>query len=310
MLVAAPLRWDEVCFAVPALRALNASGLKIGILCPAEQREFWETLPELALIELPPSVRSLLPKVRGKWASSLCWDVGPAAQVARLAEIPRRIGPPAGRFIKHFTHPLEFSEKPTEHRVWFYLSALEKLGIPTVKPEFFVPVNIGISPVKGAVLLSPESDFGGTHEWPIERWKEIGERLLAAGCRVTVAGMRQKRGSLAQTLAAELGSEVEFFHAAPLAGTMPLLAVHELVVAADGHLPHLASHVGATCVTLFGPNDPQWKRPMGKRHAMVRHHVECAPCLLARCRLDMRCQRELEIERVWAAVKGKLGLAD
>ena len=38
-----------------------------------------------------------------------------------------------------------------------------------------------------------------------------------------------------------------------------------------------------TDVTLFGPNDPAWKRPLGKRHAVVRRHVECAPCLAARC---------------------------
>lgn len=310
MLVAAPERWDEVCFAVPALRALIASGIKVGVLCPAEQREFWETLPELAVIECPTRVRSVVPTIRGKWASALCWELGRAANAARLAEIPRRLGPQNGRFIKHFTDTLELSEKPTEHRVRFYLSALEKMGIATVKPEFFAPVDIGIAPVKRTVLLSPESEFGANHEWLIERWKEIGTRLLAAGCRLTVAGVHEKRGSMAQTLAEELESEVEFFHAAPLAGTLPLLAVHELVVTADSYLPHLASHVGATCVTLFGPNDPQWKRPLGKRHVMVQRHAECAPCLSSRCPLDLRCQNELEVERVWTAVKSKLAITD
>ena len=32
-MVAAPERWDETCFAVPAVRALVASGLGVGILC-------------------------------------------------------------------------------------------------------------------------------------------------------------------------------------------------------------------------------------------------------------------------------------
>jgi ADP-heptose:LPS heptosyltransferase len=112
---------------------------------------------------------------------------------------------------------------------------------------------------------------------------------------------------LGKRLAAELGEGVEFFHASPLAGALPLLAVHGLVIAADSSLPHLAAHVGATCVTLFGPNDPVWKRPLGRRHGVVRRHVECAPCLMAKCPLDMRCQNELETGRVWAAVTGKLG---
>jgi ADP-heptose:LPS heptosyltransferase len=79
------------------------------------------------------------------------------------------------------------------------------------------------------------------------------------------------------------------------------------VIAADGSLPHLAAHAGATCVTLFGPNDPVWKRPLGKRHAVVRRHVECAPCLLGKCPLDGRCQRELEADRVWAAIEAITG---
>jgi ADP-heptose:LPS heptosyltransferase len=86
-----------------------------------------------------------------------------------------------------------------------------------------------------------------------------------------------------------------------------MLAGYRLVIAADGSLPHLAAHAGATCVTLFGPNDPVWKRPLGRRHTVVCRHVECTPCLLGKCPLDMRCQRELATDRVWAAVRKQLG---
>jgi ADP-heptose:LPS heptosyltransferase len=134
---------------------------------------------------------------------------------------------------------------------------------------------------------------------------EIARKLAGHGCRITVAGMHRQNG-VARQLAARMEEVGAFFHADPLAGTLPLLAVHGLVVAADGSLSHLAAHAGATCVTLFGPNDPVWKRPLGKRHAVVRRHVECAPCLLPKCRLDMRCQNELEVERVWSVIRSKL----
>lgn len=103
-------------------------------------------------------------------------------------------------------------------------------------------------------------------------------------------------------MAERLGGETGFFHAEPLAGALPQLAVQELTVAADGSLPHLAAHAGSTCVTLFGPNDAAWKRPLGKRHKVVKRHVECAPCLSAKCLLDGRCQAELEVARVLAAI--------
>jgi len=189
--------------------------------------------------------------------------------------------------------------------VRFYLSAIEEMGVNTRSPEFFAAACLGIEPVPSAVLLCPDSDFGPSHEWKPERWLEIARSLIESSRRITIAGLKGGRG-LGESLAAELGDDATFFQASPLSGTLPLLAVHELVIAADGSLPHLAAHAGSTCVTLFGPNDPAWKRPLGKRHAVVRHHVECAPCLLAKCPLDMRCQRELETRRVLAAVVDKL----
>jgi ADP-heptose:LPS heptosyltransferase len=306
MLVAAPERWDEACFAVPAVRALMASGLGIGIMCHEGQKGFWQTLKGLELLVLPMKAKVAAAEIRGKWQAALVWEQGLAADAVNISGVPRRLGPAGKKLKKLLTHPLVFAEKPLEHRVHFYLSAVEEMGINTLNPEFFSPVHIGIEPVAGAVLLSPDSDFGPSHEWPLERWLETGRNLIDKGCRVTVAGMDGGRG-LGKRLAAELGEGVEFFHASPLAGALPLLAVHGLVIAADSSLPHLAAHVGATCVTLFGPNDPLWKRPLGRRHGVVRRHVECAPCLMAKCPLDMRCQNELETGRVWAAVTGKLG---
>lgn len=306
MLVAAPERWDEACFAVPAVRALMASGLTVGVICLPEQREFWETLPGLKVIERPGKPKQLAPLLAGNWQAALHWEDGFAMDAAVMAKVPRRLGPAAGRLARKLTHSLTNMGEPLDHRVRFYLSALEEMGIATGDPEFFAPADIGVVPVKNAVLLSPESDFGPSHEWLPERWLEIAHRLMDEGCRVTVAGLDERRQSAAESLAGELGDGVEFFRAEPLAGALPLLAVHSLVISADASLPHLAAHAGATCITLFGPNDPQWKRPLGRRHAVARRHVECAPCLMAKCPMDLRCQHELEVERVWAAVSAKL----
>lgn len=307
MLVAAPERWDEACFAVPALRAMVASGLGVGVLCGEGQREFWETIEDLVVIPFPPKAKAkaVAGEIRGNWQAALAWEFGFAAEVFKIAGIPRRLGQEERKLKKLLTHPLAFSVGPLEHRVRYYLSAVEALGIETAKLEFFAAAAMGIEPVAGAVLLCPGSDFGPSHEWPIARWVEIGQTLIESGHRITVASVDGGRG-LGKILAGNLGEGVEFFHAAPLAGALPLLAVHQLVIAADGSLPHLAAHAGSTCVVLFGPNDPAWKRPLGKRHGIVRRHVECAPCLLPKCPLDMRCQNELETDRVWQAVQEKL----
>jgi len=308
MLVAAPERWDEACFAVPALRAMMASGVGVGVLCAESRREFWETVCGLTVLDFPDkaNAKMVAARIGGEWQASLAWEPGPA-DAFQKAGIPRRLGPGERRLLKRLTHPLAVAVSPLEHRVRWYLATVEELGIPTVKPEFFAPADIGIEPEPRAVLLCPGSDFGASHEWELERWIALGKWLLENGRRVTVAGVDGGR-NLGRPLAELLGDGVEYFHAAPLAGAMPLLAVHALVIAADGSLPHLAAHVGATCVTLFGPNDPDWKRPLGKRHAVVRRHVECAPCLQPKCALDRRCQLELEATHVIRLAAEKLCL--
>jgi len=301
MLVAAPERWDEACFVVPAVRALISSGLTVGVICLPEQRDFWKTLPALEVLERPHKAKLLAPMLAGNWKAALLWEDGFAADAAIIAKVPRRLGPSIGKLAKKLTHPLTCLDKPLEHRVNFYLSAVKEMGIPTTNPEFFAPAVIGIEIVRKSVLLSPESDFGSSHEWLPERWLEMARQLIDDGYMVTVAGIGSRRQSMAQALACELGDAVKFEEVS-LMNALPMLAAQQWVIAADGSLPHLAAHAGATCITLFGPNDPQWKRPLGRRHAVVRCHVECAPCLLEKCPLDLRCQRELEVDRVWETV--------
>ncbi|MCX8495315.1 MAG: hypothetical protein ORN51_03940 [Akkermansiaceae bacterium] len=308
MLVAAPERWDEACFAVPAVRALMAAGMAVGVVCPADQRGFWESLNGLAVMDflLNSKPKVVAAGVSGTWEASLAWDTGVAAEVFKIAGISRRLGIAERKLSKLLTHPLEVRVGPLEHRVRHYLAAVELLGIDTERAEFFMPADLGIHRIDGSVLLCPGSDFGPSHEWEIERWVELGLKLLDTGKSVSVAVEGGGRG-LGQMLAARLGDGVEILSWSLGGDAWPLLANYAVVIAADGSLPHLAAHAGATCVTLFGPNDPAWKRPLGRRHAVVRRHVECAPCLLAKCPLDRRCQVELETERVWRAVADKLG---
>jgi ADP-heptose:LPS heptosyltransferase len=306
MLVAAPERWDEACFAVPALRAMVAAGLETGILCPASQCDLWQTVSGVRVVDYPAKVKSkqMAWEISGNWQASLAWETGFAADVFKIAAIPRRLGPSERKLNKLLTHPLEFTVGPLEHRVRHYLAAVESLGIPTGQPEFFASAALGIDPVPDAVLLSPSSDFGPSHEWPFERWLEIGKSLMSSGWSITVASIEGDRG-LGKTLADALGVHAEWF----AFGVLLPLAGYRLVIAADGSLPHFASHAGATCVVLFGPNDPAWKRPLGRRHTVIRRHVECAPCLLSKCPLDLRCQGELTTERVWQAVAEKLAIS-
>lgn len=307
LLVAAPTRWDEACFSVAAVRAMIASGLRVGVLCHQEQHALWQSLPHLEILTAPPKTKpkAIAPMIRNAWQAAMLWEPGVLSQAIHAAGVPRRLGPGDRSLKKCLTQPLKVADQGRDHRVRFYLSSVEEMGIPTLNPEFFAAADHGIAPLLGSVLICPDSDFGPSHEWPLERWLEIARILIQNKQQVTVACHGTGRG-LGQALGKQLAQEATVLHASPLASAIPALAQHALVIAADGSLPHLAAHFGATCVTLFGPNDPTWKRPLGRRHTVVRQHVPCAPCLLEKCPLDARCQRDLSSERVAVAVLAHL----
>jgi ADP-heptose:LPS heptosyltransferase len=264
MIIAAPERWDEACFAVPAVRALHRNGLIGAMACHADQELLWKSVCAIPCFTFSnkTSTGQLASSIGSDWEASLVWDLGIAAKTFAKAKIQRRLGPSDPGFKKLLTHPLKAQESPTEHRVRLYLNSVEEMGISASQPEYFMPASLGIPAKPQSVLLCPDSDFGPSHEWPLDRWQLIAEALIAKGKKITVAVAIGSR-NLGKILAGRLGSDAEICHAAPLGAALTNLATFQLIIAADGSLPHLAAYTGGTCLTLFGPNDPNWKRPLG-----------------------------------------------
>ena len=297
MLVAAPERWDEACFAVPAVRALATAGMEVGVLCAAGQADFWRTLEgiEVRIFDGKPDVAG--------WDTVLAWEFGAMAKALREAGAARRLAPAGDKALEKWaTDPVKTKVRVLEHRVRYFLSTVEALGVATREARLFAAADMEVDHPEDVVLLCPDSDFGPSHEWTLERWVEVANRLREKhGLAIEVASVRGDR-----RFERALGGAVPFVDATALAPLLGRLAGYRLVVAADGSLPHVAGHAGATCVVLFGPNDPGWRRPLGKRHTVVKHHVECAPCLMPKCRLDMRCQQRLEVDAVMKAILDNL----
>lgn len=308
VLVAAPVAWRDACFAVPAVRAIGHArpGAVLGVVCPEQQVELWQGLEIGHLVSYPEgaSARRIAAGLRdggADWWSAVLWEAGPVADACARLAIPERLGPAAAGLGKRLTRVVETPAPAAAvpaHRVRQFLDFLDELAI-----EAFVPRNFAAPPAPAdrdpaALVLAPDSDFGPASEWIAECWVELARRLSEAGPRsLTVLGMAGGRG-LGRAVAAELGEAAVFREVTSPGQSIAVLAAHGFCVSADSSLAHLASHVGCRCVTLFGPGDPIRLRPLGPLNRVVRQHVECAPCLLRKCPLDLRCQRELTVLRV------------
>jgi hypothetical protein len=291
LLVAAPAEWREACLSVPALRALRRGGVAVTVLCPERQVAFWAATGFSDIVSHPDGApaRRIAGLVAGRPAS-LVWEAGAAADACAKAGLARRLGPDLKGVAKRLTERIDVAPPPgpIAHRVRFYLGIAASLGLDPLVPENFAPLELGVPRALERVLLVPDSDFGAHFEWPLDRWEAFARELLARGRQLVVAVGGPRGAALAGALPEASGW--------PLAlPALEELAACSLCIAADGSVPHLAAHAGTTCVVLFGPGEPEWMRPLGKRHVIVRRKVECAPCHAPKCRMDLRCQHDLEL---------------
>src|SRR5881409_1532783 len=88
-----------------------------------------------------------------------------------------------------------------------------------------------------------------------------------------------------------------------------VLAESSLMITNDSGPMHIAAALGVPTVAVFGSTDEKVTGPYGPRTRIVKHPVECSPCLLRECPIDHRCMTRVTVEDVCRAARELLGQA-
>ena len=80
-----------------------------------------------------------------------------------------------------------------------------------------------------------------------------------------------------------------------------LLACCSLVISNDTGAAHLSAALGVPTVVIFGPTEHFSTRPFSEKAIIVRHDVECSPCMLRDCPIDQRCMTRVDVDEVYRA---------
>ncbi|NWK57202.1 hypothetical protein HW115_16385 [Verrucomicrobiaceae bacterium N1E253] len=295
LLVVAPVDLAEAFFSVPAVRALKhfrPMG-SITVLCVESQREMWDAMPEVdAVVDYPlgSSARKLHALIKGGesthsfFDSAVLWEPGAAALAVMRARVLQRFGYPAKGLVKCLTDPVErvTDPGPIEHRVRYYLGLVQELGADAFVRQNFQTIPLPEKPRSIRIAVAVESEYGSAYQWPEAKLETLKH------------AMEEKYGAV-QWVAIRKGE--------PL---IPQLQSCTALLASDGEVAHWASFVGLPAVVVFGPGEPDWKRPLGKQSLVVREHVACSPCYLAECPMDHRCMDGASVERVMAALESAM----
>jgi heptosyltransferase-2 len=157
------------------------------------------------------------------------------------------------------------------------------------------------------VVLNPGATNSRAKRWLSERFAETADRLAAQdGFQPLIVGAA---GDV------EVANEVQRLMRTPvvnLAGRTSIaelkgvLAVSSLMISNDTGAAHVAAALKVPTVVIFGPTEHFATRPFSDTAKVVRHQVDCSPCMYRDCPIDHRCMTRVEVDEVYQNAKSLL----
>jgi heptosyltransferase-2 len=315
----------DAVMSLPALRAIRARfpAARISILAKPWVADLYRR--ELFSDALIPYTACSLAE---KWAMArnlrsggfdcaiLLQNAFEAAAIAYLARIPERIGytrDARGTLLTRSIAVPRPGEIPVHER-FYYLELLRRSGILDEIPESNNVIRLEAAAAARAsgldryhalglgstvIGVSPGAAYGSAKRWLPERFAETAERLARElGATVAIFGSKQER-DLCQAVAGRIGVPVHNLAGeTSLADFIDLAAACRVYLTNDSGAMHIASALGVPTIAVFGATNDKATGPTGPQARVIRHAVECSPCLKRECPIDHRCMTRVESAQV------------
>ena len=327
----------DAVLTIPAVQAIarGRPDAQVTVLTPAKLADLWKAVPGVAAvlaIEPGAGVFGVARTIRAAGpfdAAVLFPNSLRAALEAWLARVPRRVGYAGHRrsrllnqIIAEPRDPAEEADgeprpetirrrRGQEHESRRYAHVALELGAESVAAygEPPAPGAPTPTPARGGWLrlgICPGAEYGPTKRWLPERFAEAA-RLVGAerACEWVLFGVEKDR-ALGAEIEAALGEQPceNLIGKTTLAELMTALRGCHALLTNDTGTMHLAAYLGVPVAAVFGSTAPWLTGPLAppERVRILRHQVECSPCFLKECPLDLRCMKAVTAGEAAAAV--------
>jgi lipopolysaccharide heptosyltransferase II len=157
------------------------------------------------------------------------------------------------------------------------------------------------------VAINPGATNSSAKRWPTDRFAKAADQLNKSQGFQTIivgtAGDKQIAGEVASLMRTEA---VVIAGETSISELKAVLACARLVISNDTGTSHVSAALGVPTVVVFGPTEHVSTRPLSPRAVVVRHEVECSPCMLRECPIDHRCMTRVEVDDVCLAAQALL----
>ncbi len=253
-----------------------------------------------------------------------------AALQARMAGIPERIGYNTdGRSILLTRKAVPRIKTMNRHQIFYYLDLLYQTGLSSTDylndPEFHPDISIRpttyglrkagellrkegvpdeLTPLIG---INPGAYFGPAKRWITDRYGQLADKLSSRHNAVILIFGSVDELPIAEEMASAMKARPLILTGkTDLETYIALISLSRMFITNDSGPMHLAAALDVPQVAVFGSTDDSATGPFSGRAAVIHKHVECSPCLLRKCPIDMRCFTSITVEEVLDEAEKKL----
>lgn len=182
----------------------------------------------------------------------------------------------------------------------------EKVNFPKLEVDIAhqqaVFKSLGLSD-KPAIALMPGAEYGPAKQWPLAYFRELAEKLVAAGKQVWILGGPKDAAAGAEIAASGLPELYNLCGKTQLADVVDLLAAAEAAVTNDSGLMHVAAAVGTKVHGIYGSSSPAYTPPLTTDKQIHYLALDCSPCFKRTCPLGhTNCLKQIGVEKVMESV--------
>jgi len=242
--------------------------------------------------------------------------VSPNREIASLAKrlrIPMRIGTSHRSYhLLTCSHRVNFSRKKSKlHEAQLNFELLRPLGlkgIPSLEEIqkatiYFEPKQVelptNVPNLEDCIILHPKSQ-GSAREWPIEKYVELAERLIAAGEKVVFTGTEAEGALFRDQIPSRA---IDTTGKLTLEQLMLVIGAAKGLVACSTGPLHIAGFSGIRTVGLFSPRRPihpgRW-RALGPDVRVLVENEDCDTCSRGK---ECKCIENISVDRVLDQLK-------
>ena len=238
-----------------------------------------------------------------------------SAWIARLSGAYDRVGIKGEKSFrnKHLYNMLIDIPEDIINEVEKNLLIAKRLGLRRLTPELVL--NLTDEELSRGSELTSEikgSPYAVIHpgarrwykSWPLERFAELADEIIASGVEVVIAGGGNDIESAAKITSLMKGKALNLAGRTSIRELAAVIKGALFFVGNDSAPMHISYAVETVTIALFGPTDFRRWHPVGEEHFVFAKDIECSPCGHSKdCELgDDTCMRLISVEEVVEAV--------